>query len=165
MCEQHLPGKAIDSPWVSQQEEFSGLELIPSSDQGTLHFCSSAVQFLPPHSVFPLTALWLPRGLKPLWWWGIQRFLFVCLFVALKKKIPWGPCSPCSFGNGGRPPRLSHSEGIVTKGMRLSDWVHQGQSVLHFTCKLPAFCHSVGSFSSTCYSEPGSFLLCIPKCS
>lgn len=44
-------------------------------------------------------------------------FLFVCGF---KKKIPWGPCSPCSFGNGGRPPRLSHSEGIVTKGMRLS---------------------------------------------
>lgn len=78
VCEQHLPGKVFDLPWMSQHEEFSSLELLPSSDQGTLNF-SSAVQFLPPHSIFPLTALWLPRGLKPLWWWGIQRFS--CLWL------------------------------------------------------------------------------------
>lgn len=83
MCEQHLPEKAFDSSWVSQQEEFSSLELLPSSDQGTFNFCS-AVQFLPPHSIFPLTALWLPRGLKPLWWWGIQ--IFSCLWLKIPQR-------------------------------------------------------------------------------
>lgn len=83
MCEQHLPGKAFDLPWVSQQEEFSSLELLPSSDHDTLNFCS-AEQFLPPHSLFPLTVLWLPRGLKPLWWGGIQRFSYLWLRVALR---------------------------------------------------------------------------------
>lgn len=78
MCEQRLPGKAFDLPWVSQQEEFSSLEVLPGSDHGTLNFCS-AEQFLPPHSLFPLTVLWLPRGLKPLWWGGIQRFS--CLWL------------------------------------------------------------------------------------
>lgn len=38
MCEQCLPGKAFDLPWVSQQEEFSSLELLPDSDHGTLNF-------------------------------------------------------------------------------------------------------------------------------
>lgn len=83
ICEQCLPGKAFDLPWVSQQEEFSGLELLPSSDHGTLNFCS-AVLFLSLYSLFPLTVLWLPRGLKPLWWWGIRRFSGLCLRVPLR---------------------------------------------------------------------------------
>lgn len=83
MCEQRLPGKAFDLPWVSQQEVFSSLELLPDSDHGTLNFCS-AEQILSPRSLFPLTVLWLPRGLKPLWWGGIQRFCCLWLRVPLR---------------------------------------------------------------------------------
>lgn len=157
ICEQCLPGKAFDLPWVSQQEEFSGLELLPSSDHGTLNFCS-AVLFLSLYSLFPLTVLWLPRGLKPLWWWGIQRFS--CLWL----RVPEGLVLLVLLVTC-HSPGLNDSEGSVTRGIKLSNWVCWDLSVL---INYPRFLHSLGSFCSTCHYPPrargGSFHLCMLKC-